>query len=657
MTGPSSALPGALSLLLVQGSESDAAHILAAVGRPGRAITSERVESSEALLGALERRAWDVVIANGGMPGLCPAETAGAVRSAGLDVPVIITAERFAEDEIPQAMRAGCVDCIAHGSLARLALAVDREVTAARDRAARRESAAVETAAAGVLLAVAEAAGEAAWTATADTLRFTWAHPSIERLVGRTPAEITAFTLGEVLRPAGASRVLGLLSEWQKAAAGSGPPGRPRVDAVPLVGPGGSVVMVEMALALRDHPVTGAREITGVFRDSTEHDLHEAQRANLRKMEAVARLAGGITHDFNNLLQVVQGYGRLARDQVPADSVARAHLDEILGSADRARSLVTRLLAFSLRGRAPRDPVELDVMLEQGAAMLRRLLGDAYLVTCGTDGTPTIVTADPLELEQVLVDLALNAREAMPAGGTVRLALSRTRLDAAFCRTNPWARPGDFAVISVTDAGRGMAPESLEHLFEPFYSTKPHGKATGLGLTSVYGITRRHAGFLNVQSAPGRGTTVAVYLPLARPLASLDAPAPGPRLPRGGTETILLAEDDESVRGFTLRVLQAAGYSVRAAVDGAEAVQLFETDGDTVDLAIIDVILPGLSGTAVADRLRTARPGLPVLFSTGDAFHLQEEGFVPSASTEVIRKPFSHAELLRRVRDMIDVSR
>jgi signal transduction histidine kinase len=454
-----------------------------------------------------------------------------------------------------------------------------------------------------------------------------------------------------------------MVAERQKAALSGSPAVRARMDRVPMLRADGAVVMTEMGIAVR-RPSSGApgasgvdAEILVVSRDTTERDLRESQNTKAQKMDAVGQLASGIAHDFNNLLQVVQGYGNLALDLTPPEGDARAHLEEVLRAADRARALVGKLLTFSQRESAIHDPLDLDALVTDVAAMLRRLLGDTYLVTCASDGTPTPVRADAGEIEQVLVDLSTNAKEAMPSGGTVRVGLARTRLDAAFCRRNPWARPGDFAVLSVSDAGPGMSPEALEHLCEPFFTTKPHGRGTGLGLATVYGIARRHDGFLNVQSAPGKGTTMALYLPLTEPITSLDTPASGGRALRGGTETILLAEDDESVRGFTLRVLQGAGYHVHAAADGAEAVRLFEASADAVDLAIIDVIMPRLSGTVVAERLRKISPQLPVLFSTGYAFRLLEEGFVPSVNMEVIRKPFSHAELLRKVRDMIDVTR
>ncbi len=395
-----------------------------------------------------------------------------------------------------------------------------------------------------------------------------------------------------------------------------------------------------------------------------ERAFADEQLAQARKLDAVRQLAGGLGHDFNNLLQVVHGYGRLALDLIPPSGEARQHLEEVMRAVERARTLVLKLLTFSRRGGAHRDTIDLDALLADLSTMLRRLIGDRHELTAAGDGEAMTVRANPGEIEQVLVNLCTNAKEAMPSGGTIRVAVSRTRLDSEFCARKPWARPGDFALLSVTDEGAGMSPEVRSHLFEPFFSTKPHGKGAGLGLATVYGIVKQHDGFLDVHSDVGKGTTVSVYLPLVEPLVGQTAaprsPASARAVPRaapGSKETILLAEDDESVRGFTVRVLQGAGYRLHTAADGEEAVRLFETCGGAVDLAIIDVIMPRISGRALADRLRETRPRLPVLFSTGYAFPLFEEGFVPSPGMEVIRKPFTHVELLRRVRELIDTAR
>ena len=652
-----SAPTDSVAALLVQPSESDAALIMASIDAPGRTISSERVETAEALKAALERRSWDVVIADTCSPNLGAADALTLLKRLRPEVPFLVVAGPVGEEVVAGLMRGGASDFIPKSALARLRPAVEREMCAA---AARRRDLGAEARQReddSAYRLAAEASGDSVWTIARDTLRFATESPSLQRMLNCSAEDLSRLTLGDVVHPHARSRVLCAMAAWQQAAPGSPGSVQARLDRVPLLRADGSVVMTEMALAARGGGPGAPPEILVVARDTTERDLRESQAARARKMEAVGQLASGIAHDFNNLLQAVQGYGRLALDLVPPGGDARAHMEEVLRAAERARTLVGKLLAFSRRESAPRDPLDLEALVTDVAAMLRRLLGDAWLVTCSGDGVAMPVRADAAEIEQALVDLATNAKEAMPAGGTVRLGLARTRLDAAFCRRNPWARPGDFAVVSVGDDGPGMSPQALEHLFEPFYTTKPRGHGTGLGLATVYGIARRHDGFLNAETTEGKGTTMALYLPLTEPIASLDAPAAGGRVQRGGTETILLAEDDESVRGFTVRVLQGAGYRVRAAADGAEAVRLFEESADTVDLAIIDVIMPRLSGTVVADRLRKIRPQLPVLFSTGYAFRLLEEGFVPSESMEVIRKPFSHAELLRKVRDMIDVTR
>lgn len=373
-------------------------------------------------------------------------------------------------------------------------------------------------------------------------------------------------------------------------------------------------------------------------------------------MDALGQLASGVAHDFNNLLQAIQGFAQLASDAVEADSAARRHLDEVLHAAQRARALSAKLLAFGHRGEVPRIAVDLDGLLAGLSESIRRALGGSCDLEIASDGGAKSVQVDPAQIEQALLNLCANARDAMPQGGTVRLATGVARLDEEFCRLRQWARPGDYARLTISDPGTGIPADQLPRIFEPFYTTKERGRGTGMGLAMVYGIVQKHGGFIHADSSPGAGASFTVYLPLTpAPWQRAAAAKPAEDAPaREDAETILLAEDDESVHEFTLRVLRAAGYRVLAAHDGAEAIQLFREKGTAVSIAVLDVIMPKLNGTAVAHVIRSLRPGIPVLFGTGYDFRLLEDGFAPGRETEVIRKPFSHAELLQKIRTMID---
>ncbi|HEY9594329.1 MAG TPA: ATP-binding protein, partial [Spirochaetia bacterium] len=363
------------------------------------------------------------------------------------------------------------------------------------------------------------------------------------------------------------------------------------------------------------------------------------------------QLAGGIAHDFNNLLQTILGYAALARESLPQGSEPRVHVEEILRASERARALVGKLITFARREETGRIFVDLDELVDGMTDVLRRAVGDTCGLATVTDGHRKLVKADTAELEQALVNLCLNAKDAMENGGVIRVETGTAELDDGFCRGNPWARPGRWAVLTVSDTGTGMSTEALAHLFEPFYTTKPRGRGTGLGAAVVYGIVTHHDGLIHVRSAEGKGTSVAIYLPLVETVAPRATAAPIPA-PDRGTETILLAEDDDAVREFAKRVLQGAGYAVLAARDGAEAIDLFERRGEDLALAVLDVIMPKSNGTSVAARIHAVRPAMPVLFCTGHDFRLLDDG--QGTAVGVLRKPFAPGDLLRRVRAGID---
>jgi PAS domain S-box-containing protein len=643
----------AFQVLIVEDSESDAALVVRALQRGGLTVASRRVESAVELRAALEARSWDVVIADYRLPGFDAPEALALVRRSGRDIPFIVVSGFIGEEIAVEMMRAGAHDYIMKNNLARLAPTVEREVRESAERRERRvaEEALRESEARYRLLA--ENGGDVVWTLEEPTGIFTYVSPSVRRLLGRCPVDLLAEPLSTVLHPDSRERVLRLVRERLDAARPGAEQGRLHIDKVDMLRADGSVVTTEMAVTVRED-AAGRRDVLGVSRDVTERVQLEAQLLHAQKMEAVGQLAGGVAHDFNNLLQAIQGFAQLTHDGLPPESEGRLHLEEVLRASERAHSLVSKLLTFGRRERAAPSSVDLRELVEGLATMLRRLLGESWEIVTSGDGAPVSVAAEAEQLEQVIVNLCINAKEAMPGGGEIRVGTARAALDAEFCRLHAWARPGDFAVLTVSDGGTGMPPDVLDHIFEPFYTTKQRGRGTGLGLAIVYGIVKQYDGFFHVRSAPGAGTFIEIYLPLAAAPARTGRGRQRPA--EGGTETILLAEDDESVRAFALQVLQNAGYVVLPARDGQEALSVFCANRDSIRIAVLDVIMPRMSGKVVAERIRAMAPDMPVLFSTGYDFRLLEEGFVPAPDVEVLRKPFTYVDLLRAVRGMIDAA-
>jgi two-component system cell cycle sensor histidine kinase/response regulator CckA len=389
-------------------------------------------------------------------------------------------------------------------------------------------------------------------------------------------------------------------------------------------------------------------------RDVTEQRQLEAQYRQSQKMEAVGQLAGGIAHDFNNLLQVIGGYASMALDAVPAGSPLGMEVTEIQRAADRATSLVRQLLAFSRRQTMERRVIDANDTVGNLLKMLRRVIGEHIELEFHPGHDVATVHADPGQIEQVLVNLCVNARDAMPEGGRITMSTSRVVIDSAFCEQRPWARQGEFVLLTVSDTGPGIPPDIVEHIFEPFFTTKDVGKGTGLGLATVYGIVKQHDGMIEVSTGPERGATFLIYLLAAPSDVKPEEPQVSAPAARDGHETILLAEDEDLVRNFALRVLEHGGYRVLVAKDGAEAIALVESRGHEIDLALLDVMMPKVNGPQVHARIRQTHPGMAVLYCSAYSRQALTDSAVPDEeSLELLLKPYAPRVLLERVRAVL----
>jgi len=390
----------------------------------------------------------------------------------------------------------------------------------------------------------------------------------------------------------------------------------------------------------------------GVKRDLTEQKRLEQRFLQAQKMEGIGRLAGGVAHDFNNLLTIINGTCELALIELPIDHPLRSEFEEIQSAGDRAARLTKQLLAFSRKQILVPAVVNVGAHVTQSATMLRRLIGkDIRLVLDAPEDGQLQVFADPNQLEQVMLSLAVNARDAMPVGGTLTIGVAAVTVTPEFAALHELT-PGPFVALRVADTGAGMTREVGERIFEPFFTTKGPGKGTGLGLAAVYGVVHQSGGTIEVTSEPGQGSCFTVYFPEV-----LGAPdtASAPQLNHApGSEMILLVEDETSLRDMTARMLESAGYRVMTTRNGEDALELLH-DYPAIDLVITDVVMPAMSGPDLAERLSTARPGLKVLFVSGDTddtlgavLTLHGANFLP--------KPFTVSVLTRKVRQMLDAA-
>ena len=419
-----------------------------------------------------------------------------------------------------------------------------------------------------------------------------------------------------------------------------------------VVHPDGTVRSLQAnAIVIRGADGKALRMI-GINRDITAQRSLEEQFRQSQKMEAVGRLAGGIAHDFNNLLTVITGYSDLLLSQIGGKTALGEEVAEIKRAAERAALLTQQLLAFSRRQVLQPRVIDLNEVVSHMERMLRRLIGEdvEFRIVLG-EGLGS-VKADPGQIEQVIVNLLVNARDAMPGGGELAIETSNVVLDKEFRRDHPSAAAGPYVCLAVVDTGMGMSAEVKAHIFEPFFTTKGKGKGTGLGLSTVYGIINQSIGHIAVDSNIGRGTTVRIFLPRVEDTPEVIPEASAADL--YGGETVLVVEDEDAVRGIVTRVLEESGYRVLWASDGNDGIHLFEENREAIDLLITDVVMPGMGGRELASRLEASRPGIKVLYMSGyteDAIH--HHGALETGLA-FIQKPFTTEGFLMKVREVLD---
>ena len=390
------------------------------------------------------------------------------------------------------------------------------------------------------------------------------------------------------------------------------------------------------------------------FRDITARKSLEEQLRQAQKMEAVGRLAGGIAHDFNNILGVITGHGDLLAREIEAPDPRLRRLEEIRRAAQRAVALTRQILAFSRRQVVQTRELSLNVFVKELEPMLRSLLGENVELVFTATPDPTGVRADPGQIGQAIMNLATNAREAMPNGGRLTLETANVELDANSARHHPGVKPGFYVMLAVSDTGVGMDAETLSHVFEPFFTTKPPGQGSGLGLATVHGIVSRSEGYMRVQSEPGHGSSFRIHLPRVEMDASGGPPAEPAGEVRGGLETILLVDDEPALKELNAEVLQEYGYDVIAAGSATEALELAARRAGPIHLLLTDVAMPGESGGQLSGRLLRLRPRTKILYMSGYASDALVQLGVSAATAAFIEKPFAPVALARKVREVLD---
>jgi PAS domain S-box-containing protein len=495
---------------------------------------------------------------------------------------------------------------------------------------------------------LAENIQEVFFMTTADSSQMLYISPAYETIWGRSADDLYANPRAwiEAIHPEDRARI-----QEEDVAAGRNPAAFSREFRI--VRPDNSVRHIHA----RGFPIRDAAgeiyRIAGIAEDVTERNNLQSQLLQAQKMEAVGRLAGGIAHDFNNLLTAINGYSQLAMRKLDARDPSYAHIEQIRSAGERAATLTRQLLAFSRKQILQPRVVNLNVIVFDLERLLGRLIGEDVKLATVLGQSLGSVRVDPGQIDQVIMNLAVNARDAMPKGGKLTLETANVNLDASYAQREDNVKPGRFVMLAVSDTGVGMTPEVKAHLFEPFFTTKGPGSGTGLGLATAHGVVKQSGGFITVYSELGRGTTFKVYLPRVdeapEPVQKAVDTAPAQK----GSGTILLAEDDEFVRTLTVSVLRGAGYTVFEASSGEEALLVVERHPQPLHLLLTDVVMPGLGGPDLARRAIELRPELRVLYMSGyTGTGVLQEGVI-GPDTPFLGKPFSPDQLLARVRAVL----
>ena len=648
MTAPAPpSAPASLHILLVEDRDIDAELVQRELKRSEISCRTRRVDSEKGFRRELRDFTPDIVLADYNIPAFGGMAALEILRREAPLVPLVIVTGSLDEETAAECIKAGAADYVLKNHLVRLGPAVR---SALEVRNSRAERAAAEAA-----LRTNEqrfrALVEHSWDAIAlfgPDGAILYGSPATTRILGYDLAEFVGRNALELIHPEDRNAVVGRLTE-----AMANPRGRVEVAARVLHKNGSWRYLEGVLTNLLDDPSVGA--IVNNYRDATERRSLENQVIQAQKMEAVGRLAGGVAHDFNNILTAIGGYTDLLLADLPPDDPRRQDVDEIHRAADRAAALTQQLLAFSRRQVLQPRVVDVNALVSNVEKLLRRLIGEDVLLATALANDVGRVRADPGQMEQVIVNLAVNARDAMPAGGRLTIETSNVDLDAAYVAEHRTVVPGPYVVVAVSDTGSGMSAETQSHIFEPFFTTKEVGKGTGLGLATVYGIVKQSGGSIWVYSELGHGTTIKVYLPRVDEPAE---PLPGPPITDAeglrGTETILLVEDEPAVRGVARQVLIRQGYTVLEAPDGQTALAMIAGGAPHVHLVLTDVVMPGMSGRSLADRLTSRLPGLRVLYMSGYTDDAIVRHGMLEPGLAYLQKPFRPDALVRKVREVLN---
>ena len=630
-------------ILLLEDVPADAALIQRELTKAGLVFVSQQVDTRVAFEEALRIFAPDVILSDHGLPNFDGAAALQLVKERFPALPVILVTGSLNEETAVEFMKAGAADYVLKDHLTRLPQAIKRALRESRLREERELAVAALRASEEQYRALFENTPYPMWVFDLETHRLLAVNGAAIAHYGYRREEFLALKIEDLRAPEDIPALEQHLATKEAGYHTTGPWRHRKKD--------GTLIEVQTS----GHEITfaGRRAELVVIDDVTERKRLEEQFRQAQKMEAVGRLAAGVAHDFNNLLTAILGTTDLMIEDLPADDPDREGLLDIRGAAERAAVLTRQLLTFSRQQVVSPRMLRLNELITDLVKLLRRLLGEDVTIASALAPDCGAVKADPGQLEQVLVNLAVNARDAMPNGGRLTIETRNVDLDADYPTERVMIPAGRYVMLAVTDNGTGMDAQTNARIFEPFFTTKPVGKGTGLGLATVYGVVQQTGGYIWLYSELGHGTSFKIYLPRV----DADGPQPAEEEQRAsaldGSETVLVAEDEEAVRLIIAKALEARGYRVLSARDGSEALELAAGHGG-IDLLVTDVVMPDMNGRELSRCLTEARPNLRTLYLSGYTDDAMLHRGVLQEGVAFLQKPFSLGALARKVRDVIE---
>ena len=598
---------------------------------------------------ALDDERFDLILSDFTMPGYDGAAALTLAQARHPEIPFLVVSGTIGEERAIHSLTSGATDYVLKSHLERLVPAVKRALREAAERTKRRQAETALRQSEERFREMADTIQDVFWITSADGSELFYISPAYAEIFGRPVAALRAQR-----------------SLWTEAVAASDL-ARAQVAWARL--PAGQAYRVQYEIARPDgvkrwvedrgYPVRNAAGVVvhavGIVTDITERRHLEEQLLQSQKMEAIGQLAGGIAHDFNNILTVINGGASLMLDAGKLSPNDERVVKHIYTAGERAARLTRQLLVFSRKQSIHRQPLDLNRTIEEVTKLLVRLIGEDIALTLHLLPGLSAINADAIMVEQVLMNLAVNARDAMPSGGTLTITTNMVQWDETAAAEHASRRAGQFVSLCVRDTGAGIAPEIMPRIFEPFFTTKDVGVGTGLGLATVFGIVKHHEGWIEVHSAPGQGTSFEVFLPATPDAVMAKAPTVHPFSDQRGKETILLVEDETTVRDFAVAVLENTGYRVLQAASGAQALEVWKWHNSRITLLFTDLVMPeGISGVDLARTLQREKPALKLVFTSGYNRLMSTQVFTMKDQIPFIQKPYVPATLKRVIRETLD---